>query len=188
MADAFIGEIRAFSFGWAPSDWMICDGSLVSLAQYQALYAVIGTTFGGDGKSTFGLPNLTSRAPIGSGQGPGLSRHIIGQTLGELAVTLNENTMPAHTHPLLGGTATSATSETGIPDATSYVSRFSNTSTTPAKVINAYVNAAVTPINTTMAPSMLGPYGGGLGHENRQPVLTMTFCICMIGWFPARQD
>jgi microcystin-dependent protein len=189
MADAFIGEIRAFSFGWAPQDWMVCDGTLAPLAQYQALYAVIGTNFGGDGKTTFGLPNLISRSPVCTGQGAGLSNWTWARKDGSDGVSLTEAQMPAHNHtPVLALGASSPAHEIATADSTCYPSRPYDTSASPPAILHSCVDAVTTPVNTTMAASSLGVYGAGAAHENRQPLLAMTFCICMIGWFPARPD
>jgi microcystin-dependent protein len=104
MANPFIGEIRMFGGNFAPRQWALCDGQLLSIAQYQALFSLLGTTYGGNGVSTFALPNLQGRLALGYGQGPGLSNYALGQTGGSETVTLTTSTMPGHNHSLLATT------------------------------------------------------------------------------------
>jgi len=183
MADAFIGEIRAFGFPWAPEGWLMCDGTLASIAQYPALNAIVGTTFGGDGQKTFGLPNLRGRTPMDSGQGVGLTNRPYGGKFGAETATVGVNQMPPHIHAMQGG-KTTPVNTIAIPDATSYVTRGYNVGTSNVP-IDAYASGSVAP-NTTMSPSTLGLSGTGQAHENRQPLLVLNFFICWNGWFPAR--
>jgi microcystin-dependent protein len=111
MADAFIGQVKCVGFNFAPQGWAFCNGQLLAIAQYQTLYALIGTTYGGDGQNTFALPNLNGRLPMGMGAGPGLSQRIIGEVTGSETQTLNIVNLPSHNHAMRGqsGRATTAT-------------------------------------------------------------------------------
>jgi microcystin-dependent protein len=174
MADPFVAEIRIFGFNFAPRGWAFCNGQLLPLSQNTALFSLLGTTYGGDGKSTFALPDIQGRVPMHPGQGPGLSSHNLGETGGTTAVTLLPSEMPAHTHTLgvqtapLGATATPAGTTLGRPAS--------------GKL---YVAAANPPL-VTMSPSMLAGAGGGQPHNNLQPFLTFNFCIALQGVFPPR--
>jgi microcystin-dependent protein len=173
MADPFVAEIRIFGFNFAPKGWATCDGQLLPISQNTALFALLGTTYGGDGKSTFALPNLQGSAPMHPGQGPGLSLHDLGETGGSDAVTLLVSEMPIHTHSLM---ATPSPSES--PDA-------SGNSIGRGIGMNPYqtnTNANI----VTMSPNALAPAGGSLPHNNLMPYLTLTFCIAMQGVFPPR--
>lgn len=175
MADPFIGEIRIFALNFAPRDWAFCNGGLLPIAQNTALFAIIGTTYGGDGRSTLGLPNLQGRAPMHAGTGPGLTHRSLGQTGGVETVTLTEAQMANHAHVLAGdegetdeeGTTNPAGNRTGKFDASDVLYQ-------PA--------ANLTP----MASGALVPTGGGGPHTNLQPYLSLNFCISLGGTFPFR--
>ncbi|MDR3514463.1 MAG: tail fiber protein [Azospirillaceae bacterium] len=184
MADAFIGEIRAFGFSWAPYGWFLCDGSLVPTAQYQALAAVIAKAFGSPDNNNFNLPNLVARTPIGAGTGTNLTRRPFASTVGAAQVTLTEAEMPSHHHQMKLAAGKSAAIEIATPDATSYPTRVSNVTVSPAVSIHAFVEASASPANTTMAPSTLATSGSGGSHPNLQPLLPLNFYICWIGWYP----
>jgi len=197
MADAFIGEIRAFGFTWTPDGWLPCNGATFPISQFTALYSVIGNAFGGTVNQTFAVPNLQGAStpqgspghgytPIGSGQGPNLSSRVFSQTVGEVSVAVNQSQMASHLHSMTLAAGASGATEIGTPDATSYVARPVNTTVTPPVALQAFVQASATPANTTMALATLGAYGGGLPHENRQPLLAMNFCINWNGFFPSR--
>jgi microcystin-dependent protein len=174
MADPFVAEIRIFPFNFAPRGWAFCNGQLMPISQNTALFSLLGTTYGGDGKSTFALPNIQGRAPMHPGQGPGLSLHDLGETGGSDTVTLQQSEMPAHNHAMgaqtapLGAVAAPAGATLGRP-ATGGL----------------YVTGA-NPALVTMSPSVLAAAGGGLPHNNLQPYLTLNFCIAQQGVFPAR--
>jgi len=170
MADPFVAEIRIFPFNFAPTGWAWCDGQLLPISQHTALFSLLGTTYGGNGKSNFALPNLQGRAPMHPGQGPGLSLHDLGETGGAETVTLLESEMPAHSHTLR------ATSEDG--------DRPTPTARYLARGTNLY--AAAQHLNT-MAIETLAPAGGDQPHNNMQPYLTLHFCIALQGVFPPRE-
>ena len=173
MADPFVAEIRIFPFNFAPKGWAWCDGQLLPLSQNTALFSLLGTTYGGNGKSNFALPDLQGRAPMHPGQGPGLSLHDLGETGGSETVTLLESEIPSHNHPLKLGDnqATSA-----IPPSNG---AFSN-----SPQINASVYTTTASNITT--GGMVSPSGGDQPHNNLQPFLTFYFCIAMQGVFPPR--
>jgi microcystin-dependent protein len=173
MADPFVAEIRIFPFNFAPKGWAWCDGQVMPLSQNTALFSLLGTTYGGDGKSNFALPDLQGRAPMHPGQGPGLSLHDLGETGGSETVSLLESEIPAHAHTLRGDRNVSET-----PDpAANTLGRGSS--------INAY--QSVTNANlVSMAPEALAPAGGDQPHNNLQPYLTFYFCIALQGVYPPR--
>lgn len=177
MSTPYIGEIRMFAFGTrgAPNNWQACDGSLLPIAEYQALFALIGTTYGGDGQTTFGVPDLRGRVPLHQGQGPGLSNYTIGQKAGTETVTILPTQMPAHTHTLVATSAAASAitpANTLLPGAVSgdtfYASDISGGTAAPADV------------------STIGMAGGSQPHENRMPSLTVQYCIATYGLFPTQ--
>lgn len=171
--DPFVAEIRIFPFNFAPKGWAFCDGQLLPLSQNTALFSLLGTTYGGDGKSTFALPNLQDSAPMHPGQGNGLSLRDLGETGGEQFVTLIDSEMPAHTHVLQG---VSFLSSTATPNNTTVLAKSLN-GTAYADNSNGVVN---------MAPEALPIAGGSLPHNNMMPFLTLSFCIALQGVFPPR--
>lgn len=173
MADPFVAEIRIFPFNFAPKGWAWCDGQLMPLSQNTALFSLLGTTYGGNGKSNFALPDLQGRAPMHPGQGPGLSLHDLGETGGSETVTLLESEMPAHSHGLR---AAVDPANAQIPGPTLSLSRSAGGS--------AY--STTTSGLTSMAPQVLTPAGGDQPHNNMQPYLTCYFCIALQGVFPPR--
>jgi microcystin-dependent protein len=164
MATPYLGEIRVFSFGYAPKGWAFCNGQTLPITENQALFALLGTTYGGDGITTFQLPNLQGRMPVHLGTG-----FAQGQKGGESAHTLISSEMPLHNH-LANGVTTNAT----VAAATG--------GTWAASTKNPFSAAA----NTTMAPSGLASTGGGQPHNNLPPYLTLNFCIALNGIFPSR--
>jgi microcystin-dependent protein len=173
MADPFVAEIRIFGFNFAPTGWATCDGQLLPISQNTALFSLLGTTYGGNGKSNFALPNLQGSAPMHPGQGPGLSLHDLGESGGSDFVTLIISEMPTHTHTLM---ATPSPSESPDPTGNS-IGR--------GVGINPYqtnTNANI----VSMSPNALAPAGGSLPHNNLMPYLTLTFCIALQGVFPPR--
>ncbi|HEX8173537.1 MAG TPA: tail fiber protein [Pyrinomonadaceae bacterium] len=171
--DPFVAEIRIFPFNFAPKGWAFCDGQLLPLSQNTALFSLLGTTYGGDGKSTFALPDLQSRAPMHPGQGNGLSLHDLGEEAGSETVTLLQSEIPAHQHILM---CLPAPADTNLPDGTS-IGRTQNA--TP------YLPPAGAPL-TPMAFQSLTIAGASLPHNNMQPYLTLNFCIALQGVFPPR--
>jgi len=180
MSDQFVGEIRIFGCNFAPFGWAMCNGQLMAISNNTALFSLLGTFYGGDGRSTFALPDLRSRVPVGQGQGSGLTNYTIGEMDGVESVTINSNEMPSHNHPFFG---TSSSANDKRPKAGSAFAQ-----TTKAGPIspgdNYYaVPGALAPLN----PSTVQPTGSGLPHNNLQPYLTFNFCIALQGIFPARQ-
>ena len=173
MADPFVAEIRIFPFNFAPKGWAWCDGQLLPLSQNTALFSLLGTTYGGNGKSNFALPDLQGRVPMHPGQGPGLSIHDLGEQGGTQSVTLLTSEMPVHAHSLLGGNS-QATVNT--PDGNSVISRTDG----------ALVYSSGQPSTTQMSFQVIAPEGGGSPHNNLQPYLTMYFCIALQGVYPQR--
>ena len=176
--DQFIGEIRAFPFNFAPKNWALCNGQLLAISSNTALFSIIGTYYGGDGKVTFGLPNLQGRVIVAPGQGPGLSPWDLGEVQGSDNVTLLSTQMPMHSHQVTGmnnvGTLTA-------PDNTCYLSRDVRGGTGAIQYMQTGGNPAA-----AMAPNALLPTGGNLPHENRQPFLVLNYCIALQGEYPAR--
>ena len=173
MSDPFLAEIRIFPFNFPPTGWAFCNGQLMPISQNTALFALLGTVYGGDGKSTFALPDLQSSAPMQPGQGQGLSLRDLGEMSGVESVTLLISEIPIHTHGLLAS-VDPATVQT--PTNLSCYTRSSGG--------NAYSpdTAGIVP----MAPQTLSPAGGSLPHNNMQPYLTLNFCIALQGVFPQR--
>jgi microcystin-dependent protein len=174
MADPFIAEIRIFPFTFAPRGWAFCNGQLLPLSQNTALFSLLGTYYGGNGKSNFALPDLQGNAPMHPGQGPGLSLHDLGEQSGSQFVTLIETEMPAHTHQLRGN---NTAGDSPVPTPSTSLARFGT--------LNMYqqtVNANL----TNMAFQALSPAGGSLPHNNMMPYLTLNFCIALQGVFPPR--
>jgi microcystin-dependent protein len=173
MADPFVAEIRIFPFNFAPKGWAWCNGQLLPISQNTALFSLLGTTYGGDGKSTFALPDLEGAAPMHPGQGPGLSLHDLGEQSGYEFVTLLQSEIPVHTHFLR-----SAVDLGELQSPQSHVL---------AKSSGGLTYQTVTDKNlVTMAPEMLAPAGGDQPHNNLMPYLTLYFCIALQGVFPPR--
>ena len=172
MSEPFIGEIRIFAFNFAPNGWAFCDGQLLPINQYQALFSLLGTFYGGDGRTNFALPNLQSRVPLQMGQGAGLSNYVLGQSGGLEQVTLSVAELPSHNHPLLcetsgGNTQTPQNSFLAV-DASGLTALYSTSE------------------NATMSPLAIGNNGQNQPHPNVQPYLALNFCIALIGIFPTR--
>jgi microcystin-dependent protein len=173
MSDPFVAEIRIFGFNFAPRGWAFCDGQILPISQNTALFSLLGTTYGGDGRSTFGLPNLQDRSPLHWGQGPGLSYYDLGEEGGAAAVTLLESEMPNHGHTL-NATAFPAASRNPAGNA---LARSRGDS---AYQTNSSQNLAA------LHPSALALAGGSQPHNNLMPSLVLNFCIAMQGVFPPR--
>ena len=178
MSDPYIGEIRMFGGNFAPTGWMLCNGQLLPITQYTALFSILGTTFGGDGRTTFGLPNLQGRVPIHWGTGAGLSSYVLGEEGGVENTTLLSNQMPLHTH--LVNASSTAPARGGSSPANAYPSA-------PAVTPNTTVVEAYSPTaNATMNPAMIGTAGGSVPFPILQPFLCVTFIIAFNGIFPTR--
>jgi microcystin-dependent protein len=173
MANPFLGEIRIVGFNFAPTGWALCNGQILPIAQNTALFSLLGTTYGGDGRSTFALPNLQGSAPLHFGQGNGLTPRDLGETGGEETVTLLPTQMPAHTHSLKGSDAVGSQGP-----ANGVWAKPSQRGT------DAYNSSPGT--SPQMSSSALSPTGNGQPHNNLMPYLTLNFCIALQGVFPAR--
>jgi len=173
MADPFVAEIRIFPFNFAPRGWAWCDGQLLPLSQNTALFSLLGTTYGGDGKSNFALPDLQGRAPMHPGQGPGLSLHDLGETGGSETVTLLESEIPSHSH---AWRANSLPATLNAPDTGRSMAR--------ASIVGGYKTGSNPDVQ--MAFQAVAPSGGDQPHNNLQPYLTFYFCIALQGVFPPR--
>jgi len=183
MCDAFLGEIRMFGGSYAPMDWLLCDGGLVQISQYEQLFSLIGTTYGGNGTTNFALPNLRGRLPIGLGQGPGLSNRQLAQTGGSEVVTFTGAQMPIHTHL---AEATSAEGTQTNPGGGVWAATEDMT-TSPPTPVNQYILASE--IKTTdkkgvMDPLAIEASGGSQPHNNVMPVMPLNFIICIRGYYP----
>jgi microcystin-dependent protein len=170
MAEPFIGEIRMFGFNFPPQGWATCDGQLMSIAQNTALFSLLGTTYGGNGQTTFALPDLRGRMANHQGQGPGLSPYVMGQVSGTETVTILSSQLPPHTHP-------------AYPCSTD-----DPTSGNPKNNFPAAVGTSIysTTSNASMGSGSTGPAGGGQPLPNLPPYLTINFCIALVGIFPSR--
>ena len=175
MSQPFIGEVRAVGFNFAMRDWAFCDGQLLPISQNTALFSILGTTYGGNGTSTFALPNMMGNAAMQHGTGPGLTPRALGEHVGSSTVTLTVNEMPRHNHAVSGATGKAAT-ETPGPTADSTIS-----TGTPGKL---YTNTT-TPV-VHFSSKAIGEAGGSQAHNNVQPLETLNFLICMFGIFPSR--
>jgi len=175
MSDQFVAEIRIFPFNFPPTGWAFCDGQLMPISQNTALFSLLGTTYGGDGKSNFALPDMQGNAPMQQGQGKGLSLRDLGEISGVETVTLLVSEIPVHTHNIATHNLDAATLQNPAPTAILAKSSQGN-------AYQSVVNANL----TQFAPQALTPGGGGLPHNNMQPYLTLSFCIALQGIFPAR--
>jgi len=171
LSDQFVAEIRIFGSNFAPTGWALCNGQLLPISQNTALFSLLGTVYGGDGRTNFALPDLQGMAPMHPGQGPGLSDYSLGQNGGSDAVTLLSSEMPGHSHPVSTSNSDSTSQSPG------------GEQLAPGVGIAQYGAAVAL---TNLAPEAIAPTGGGLPHNNLQPYLTLTFCIALQGVFPAR--
>ncbi|WP_411345856.1 phage tail protein [Paenibacillus sp. WLX1005] len=170
--DPFLGELRIFTYGFIPRGWMACNGQLLSISQNTALFALLGTTFGGDGRNTFGLPDLQGQVPLAVGTSTSGIAYTWGQKAGEAAHTLTVNEIPSHTHTVSASSATASSktptgSSWAVPTPNVYKPRASSTA-------------------TTLATEALAITGSSTGHNNMQPFLGLTICIATVGIFPSR--
>jgi microcystin-dependent protein len=175
MSTPYIGEIRMFGFGRTPNNWQACNGALLPISEYDALFALIGTTYGGDGQTTFAVPDLRGRLPIHQGTGPGLSTYVIGQVAGTENVTLLQQQMPAHTHVAI---ATTGAATTGTPGGTVIPGAIANQTM--------YVTDTTGGTPFTQSPQAVTQAGGNQPHENCMPTLTVQYCIATFGIFPSQ--
>ncbi|GGF26775.1 tail Collar domain-containing protein [Aliidongia dinghuensis] len=179
MAEPFLGEMIMFAGNFAPRGYALCNGQILSINQNTALFSLLGTTYGGNGVTTFALPNMQSRITVGAGQGPGLSPYNLGGIAGEEAHTLQLTEMPTHTHNVMA-VANGTANGTNVPSTGVLLGTGTAVET----------NSPAEPVYSTNAPSVamgpLGTGGGGQPHENRMPFLAVTWCIAITGVFPTR--
>ena len=174
MGNPFIGEIRMFGGSFAPAGWMFCQGQLLPISENDALFTLIGTTYGGDGQETFALPDLQGRLPMHAGQGPGLSQNYqLGEKGGVESVTLTTNQIPTHSHPLLGSTQ----------NATAQAPKDNVTGKSGTNIYQANPTAGDF---QNMAAQAITPVGGSQPHDNLQPFLCVSFIISLFGVFPTQ--
>ncbi len=170
MTEPYLGEIRNFGFNFAPVGWALCQGQLLSISQNSALFSLLGTMYGGNGVTTFGLPDLRGRMPLGFGQGPGLNNYVQGEAAGSETVTLLGTQMPSHNHTVAGSSTPTGKS--------------------PAGSVPAFTSAGAsygTAQDLSMSQTMIGFSGGGQPHDNMQPYLVTNWCIALEGIYPSRQ-
>lgn len=167
MAEPYLGEVRFFAFPTVPRNWAACDGQLLSINQNQALFSILGTTYGGDGQTNFALPNLQGRVPVHWGQSQTAGPVTLGESSGEVSHTLLPTEMPQHTHLIMGNDTPTAKTPAG-------------------NVWSGFNNLYGTEPNTLMAPTALANAGGSQPHSNMQPYLVGSYCIALVGIFPSR--
>ena len=165
--DQYVGEIRLVPYTFAPSGWALCAGQLLPINQNQALFSLLGTSFGGDGKTNFALPDLRGRVPVGAGQAASGTTYAVGSAGGQETVKLAVGNLPAHTHPLRANSGPSTT-------------------THPVGAVPAAGGAYAPTQNAAMSSAAAGKTGGGQAHENRQPYLTLNYIIALVGIFPSQ--
>lgn len=172
MSEPFVGEIRMFAGNFAPRGWALCDGQLLAVSQNDALFSLLGTIYGGDGRTTFGLPDMRGRIPNHAGTGPGLSPRRLGEKSGAENVTLSVNELPSHNHDLLGtgDTADASTPAGNVPASSTTITRFTT------------ANA-----DNNLASSSMSNVGGSRDHTNLMPYLCVNFIIALVGIYPSRQ-
>lgn len=170
MGTPYVGEIRIFAGNFAPNGWAFCNGQLVPISEYETLFNLIGTTYGGDGQETFGLPDLQGRVPVHMGQGSGLSNYVIGQMAGVESVTLTQQQLPNHTHAL---TATTAPGTGNSPAGNTFAQ---------SSTVKLYTEDATT---VNLAPTSILATGGSQPHDNFQPSLALNFIISFFGVYPS---
>jgi microcystin-dependent protein len=183
MSDQFVAEIRIFPFNFPPTGWAFCDGQLMPISQNTALFSLLGTTYGGDGKSTFALPDMQGNTPMQPGQGQGLSLRDLGEMSGVESITLLQSEIPVHTHTAQSAAIASPQANTDQPGPTAALGRGNYTFQGNSGAVPYYFTGAP---DIAMNFQSLGIAGGGLPHNNMQPYLTLNFCIALQGIFPQR--
>lgn len=175
--EPYLGQIQAFGFNFTPRGWAACEGQLLPISQNSALFSLLGTIYGGDGRTTFALPDLRGRAPLHYGTGPGLSTRAIGQRSGTETNTLTINQMPNHNHVLLGGEEGNTDDPNGNYIAGKGINTFSTTSGT---------STSTPPDPNAVVIKGSNPTGGNQAHNNMQPYIVINYCIALVGVFPSR--
>lgn len=175
MSQPFVAEIRMFAGNFAPRGWALCNGQLLPVQQNTALFSLLGVAYGGDGRSSFGLPNLQAASPMNQGQGPGLTPRVMGETGGSAQVTLLSTQMATHSHTMMANSFDAADNRTPSP------------TMSLAKSASGNAYAPDSSAQVAMAANAVSLIGGNQPHNNRQPYLAVTFIICLQGIFPQRQ-
>lgn len=175
MTQPYVGEVRLFPYNFAPLGWLDCDGSLQSIAEYEVLFNLIGTTYGGDGLTTFALPNMSSRIPVQQGTGPGLGNYVLGQVAGTEQVTVAPGQLPAHSHAF--NAVDSAASATAPANSLQLGSVSGDT---------LYTSSTTGIASGTLAAAAVGSVGGTQPHDNTMPTLTVRYCIACFGIYPTQ--
>jgi microcystin-dependent protein len=185
MSEPFQGQIEIFGFNFAPKNWAQCNGQILSINQNQALFSLLGTTYGGNGATTFALPDLRSRVPLGSGKDRQQTNWAQGQKGGAEGIKLTSFQIPAHVHQLKAASGAEVATNTNLPDPTVGLGQTSGT-TSGGTTLNvlAYVPDAAP--GATLGDTALSPATGGQPHENRMPLLVLNICICLLGLYPSR--
>jgi microcystin-dependent protein len=176
MTNPYLGEIAVFAGNFAISGYALCDGQVLSISQYNALFSLLGANYGGNGQSNFALPNMQNNAPMHWGTGPGLSTYVVGETAGSQDVTLLANEIPLHNHAITAAEAAAVAQRTGVPSASVWLGDSASG--------DAYSTAS-TPV-AAFSPLGISLSGSGGSHTNVQPVLALNFLIAMVGVFPSR--
>lgn len=182
MSEPFIGQIALFGFNFAPVNWSLCQGQILPIAQYTALFSLLGTQFGGNGTTTFGLPDLQGRAAVGQGQLPGGGTYVVGEESGVESVLLTQGEIASHTHPL---NATNRAGVTNTPSASTVLAQPVK-GVPPNRAEGKIFNTGA--VNSTLHPLSIQPAGSGQPqpHNNIQPSLALNYCIALNGVFPSR--
>jgi microcystin-dependent protein len=175
MTEPYVGEIQIFGFNYPPYQWAFCNGQTIPITQNTALFALIGTLYGGNGQTVFQLPNLTGRAACGQGQGPGLTQRSVGDVFGENAVTLTQSEIPAHSHTVTAYVERGTAEKVGSPTTGCLLGM-------PSESLSTLTQQSP---NVTLNPNTIGVSGGGLPHENRQPLLGLNYSIALYGVYPS---
>lgn len=178
MTEPYIGEIQLFGFDYNPYGWALCNGATLPVAQNTTLFSLLGVTYGGNGSSTFQLPNFCGRGGCQQGAGPGLTPHVLGDAFGEASISLQSSQIPLHQHGVNAFSQPDPTKKTGTPVSGAALSSLNVTNERPF--------LAVAP-DKQFSPTMLLPTGNGQAHENRQPYLAVNFCIALQGDYPVFQ-
>lgn len=186
MADAYIGEIRAFAGQYAPQNWALCNGSTIPINGNEALYSLIGTTYGGDGRTTFGLPDLRGRLAIGMGQGTGLTNRVIGSSGGTETVTVTEAQLPAHNHTMTVSTVTTNPESINAPSSQTFLGAVGFSGTGVSSAVG-YVAQSATGVEASpMNLATLSSFGNNAAHANMMPSAVISYIICLVGLYPVK--
>jgi microcystin-dependent protein len=185
MSEPYLGQVEVFSFNFAPQNWTTCSGQLLQISQNQALFSLLGTTYGGDGIRTFGLPDLRGRFAVGWGQGHGLSDYTLGEVGGQETHTINIGEMANHNHGWMVNSSTPATANTAVPSTSVVLGQTTGVPAQGALFSLLLYNSTGTP-SGTLDSHTIGLAGGSQPHDNRMPYLTLNFCIALRGGYPSR--